>query len=226
MQINNIGFTTYYNKENLIKQKNNNDLKKVITNNVCIDNLSNINFYGSFNQIRKPLLEKEVSKKIVDKFQKFPEGCRIASEKCLFLEVGGKKYAMKIDKFDKNKMLLTVKNNVDNIENFNSIEIGDERLYCVFNDKGFMTYGELYKKMSNKYTRRFLFHTESNLKRRIKTDASFYCPANGQNPDNWHRIKDAYTSNLTDTINFKQEYAKFDFAEIFFELAKSKTSIL
>ncbi len=226
MQVNSIRLANYYTKSNLKTQNESIKSNNNISEPNYYNNISNISFYGTRPKTRKPDVTKDISKKIIDKFQKFPDERRIPQDMCTFFEVNGKKYAIRIDKFDKDKMFLTIKDNVEDPRDFDLPEIGKESFRAIFNKDGYMTFGELLKKVNKNYTRKFVFTAETDVKRRIKTDGALYRPADGTDKDIWHIIKDYSTNKTFEEVNFKKEFKDFDFAELFFELAKYKTTIL
>ena len=225
MQINSIGLANYYGMNSLKTQKKNPKSNNNISE-PTYNNIPSLSFYGTRAKIRKPELQKEISKKIVDKFQKFPNERRIPEGVCTFFEINGKKYAARIDKIDKDKTSFVIKSNVDDTSSFDTPEIGKESIQCIFNKDGYMIFGELLKKINKNYTRKFVYTAERDVVRRIKTDGALYRPADGTDRDLWHLVKDRSTNTSIEEINFKKEFKDFDFAELFFELAKHKTTIL
>ena len=225
MQINSIGLANYYGKNSLKTQKKNPKSNNNISE-PTYNNIPSLSFYGTRAKIRKPELQKEISKKIVDKFQKFPNERRIPEGVCTFFELNGKKYAVRIDKVDKDRTSFIIKSNVDNASSFDTPEIGKESIQCIFNKDGYMVFGELLKKINKNYTRKFVYTAERDVVRRIKTDGALYRPADGTDRDLWHLVKDRSTNTSIEEINFKKEFKDLDFAELFFELTKHKTTIL
>lgn len=226
MNITAVGFSNSFNlKKSGLKKQNLQDKHNTETLNKDI-NINSLAFYGSRVVYRKPILNNEISKKIISKFQNFPEKGSMVKGYCSIFEIGGKKYGIFIDKADMNKTTFKVRNLVESVENWDKPLDSQSVLECTFDKNGVMINGELMKRFNKNYTRRFNYNIEGGSKRRIITEGMHFRPADGSNKELWNLIPDMSTNKVVSDMNFKREFEDIELAELFFELTRRNTTVL
>ena len=192
-----------------------------------------INFYGATTQIdftkfRRVVIKNEQTKAISDKFlsiiRNLPQGCKMSSPK--FFQVGNKNYAYSVDKkTNSNNINFILKSNVENLKEWDNENNIGTILDCTFDKRGFMQTAKLESISDTMKKNGATYHHTGKEGRRININDKIYRPRKGC--DNlWTFVPNSSSRNITGSFDLQEELNDIEFADLFLEFAKNRTSVL
>ena len=153
-------------------------------------NIINNNYYGTSQAFKaKPKLTQEHSRLAYEKISKWYNdiGPNSRLGKPVSISVGDKKYALTINKFSPNNIVMEIKNK---LASDSSKEISDFAMACYFDAKGAMKEGNYIKKINDNFSKCVHFESKGDRIRRIKMEGMWFCPKRSSaNKDVWHRME-------------------------------------
>ena len=195
--------------------------------------MSHIAFYGVTTQInpsnyRRVVIKNEQTKAITDKFlsiiRNLPEGSKISSPR--FFSINNKNYAYTVDKkTEPSKIKFVLKSNVENLEEWNNKNNVGTLLDCLFDRRGLMQVAKLENISGTMKKSGATYHHTGKEGRRIDINDKLYRPKVG-NKDFWSFVPNPNARYSMGEFDLLKELKDIEFADIFLEFAKNKTSVL